>query len=102
MQNQKDSSVQRQVFLVLGFLLGIFIIAQFVVLDFAGIHGPEITKLKAEQENLKIQNELKKSRINELTKSQDIQSFAENNLGMVTTNVNNVQPSDTSITAINY
>lgn len=91
--------MQRQIAIVVGILAVVFIIAQFIVLDLAGIYGPEITDLRAEQKEMKVQNELKRARINELTKSTDIQDYATNNLGMVTTSIETIQLEETQVTA---
>lgn len=81
------SEIERYVAITMGALVVLFIIAQFVVLDLAGIHGPEITNLRQEQEELKLDNDLKRAKINELKTSQNIKSYAEESLGLVQKNV---------------
>lgn len=84
------SDLQRYIAITMGFLLVIFIIAQFVVLDLAGIHGPEITSLRNEQEELKLDIELKHAEVNRLTKSTDIKYYAAKNLGLAPTTVTTI------------
>jgi|GEM_PF-6458549 len=85
------SDLQRYVAITMGFLLVVFIIAQFVVLDLAGIHGPEITQLRNDQEDMKLEIELKRSQINDMTKSAKIKSYATDNLGFEAALVNSIQ-----------
>ena len=90
--------LQKYVAMTMGFLLVVFIIAQFVVLDLAGIHGPEITQLRNEQEDLKLEIELKRAEMNELTKSQDVKEYASSNLGYKPTAVKTIKLQDNTDT----
>ncbi|MBN1332006.1 hypothetical protein JW978_03925 [Candidatus Dojkabacteria bacterium] len=93
--------LQRYITISIGTLLVVFIIAQFVVLDLAGVHGPEISRLRAEQEELKIQNDIKRSKINELRISGDIEAKAGSELGLVQTQVKKIELADSTIAADN-
>ena len=93
--------LQRYIAISIGTLLLVFIMAQFVVLDLAGVHGPEISKLRAEQEELKVQNDLKRSKINELRISAGIEAKASNELGLVQTQVKKIEVADTTVAADN-
>ncbi|KKQ34557.1 MAG: hypothetical protein US52_C0054G0004 [candidate division WS6 bacterium GW2011_GWA2_37_6] len=97
--------LQRYIAITMGSLLVVFIVAQFVVLDLAGIHGPEITSLRNEQEELKLEIELKRAEMNELTKSQDVKTYATTDLGYKATSVKVIKIVDAqdqnSITAQN-
>lgn len=68
-------------------LLVIFIIAQFIVLNIAGVHGPVITNLRAQQEDLKLQNDLKRAKISELTGNQGLKEYAKEDLKLVKANL---------------
>lgn len=87
----------------MAFLLVAFIVAQFVVLNLAGLHGPIITELRTEQEQLKLDNDLKRAEINALTKSSDLREYAQSDLGLVKARVQlvEVEEQDNDITAIN-
>lgn len=85
------SELQKYVALTMGFLLCAFVIAQFVVLDLAGIHGPEITQLRNEQEEYKLEIELERARVNELTKSENIKEYASSGLGYQSSSVKVIQ-----------
>lgn len=91
--------IQKQVLIVLAVLLVVFIIAQFIVLDLAGIHGPQITQLRQEQNELKVSNELKRARINELNTSEDIKNYASKDLGLVPTSVTTIKVTEDDVTA---
>ncbi len=84
----------------MGVLLVIFIIAQFIVLDFAGNHGPEITDLRRTQNEVKLENDLKRATIDEMSAKQDVKSFASERLGYVTNKVNTLHKTDTQVTAL--
>ncbi|MBD3280169.1 hypothetical protein GF389_01430 [Candidatus Dojkabacteria bacterium] len=107
MKNRRRSAgldlaeLQRYIAISIGTLLIVFIIAQFVVLDLAGVHGPEISKLRAEQEELKIQNDLKRSKINKLRTTADIETKAGTELGLVQTQVQKIELPDTTVAANN-
>lgn len=85
------TELQKYAAMTMGFLLIVFIIAQFIVLDLAGIHGPEITKLRAEQEDLKLEIELERAQMNELTKSDNVKNYASSNFGFRETTVKTIQ-----------
>jgi len=85
------SELQRYVAITMGFLLVVFVVAQFIVLDLAGIHGPEITKLRNQEDSLKLEIELKRAQVSDMSKSNDIKVFASDNLGYKPTSVNIIQ-----------
>ncbi len=91
--------IQRQIFIIAAVLLVVFIVAQFIVLDLAGIHGPQITRLRQEQNELKVSNELKRAKINELNTSNDIKSYASQDLGLVSTPVTTLKVKEDNVTA---
>lgn len=93
--------LQRYIAISIGTLLVVFIIAQFVVLDLAGVHGPEISRLRQEQEELKIQNDLKRSKINELRITSGIEAKASSELGLVQTQVKKIEVVDATVAANN-
>ncbi len=99
-KRSKKQQIERYILFSVISLLLIFILAQFVVLNLAGMRGPKITRLRNEQERLKLDNELKRAQINELTKSEDIKNFATNSLRLVPKSVETVNITGNNVNAL--
>ncbi len=101
LKRTKSQTLERYILFTILTLLFVFIFAQFVVLNWVGMRGPEITKIRNEQERLKLDNELKRAKINELTKASDIKEYAVTSLGLVPKGVESIDVSSDNVSAIN-
>ncbi len=68
-------------FYTLTFLIVVFIGAQLFVLTNVGTHGERLNQIRAEQTNLRIENEIKQAEISKLQSRKEILGSIEN-LGM--------------------
>ena len=68
-------------FYTLTFLIVVFIGAQLFVLTNVGTHGERLNQIRAEETNLRIENEIKQAEISKLQSRKEILGSIEN-LGM--------------------
>ncbi len=65
-QSKIISSINRHLFLILGMLLMVFVVLQFLILATVGTKGAEITSIRIEKDTLRVENESLRAEIDKV------------------------------------
>ena len=90
-QSKIISSINRHLFLILAMLAGVFVVSQFLILATVGTKGAEITAIRHEKEELRIDNEALRSDTDKVKTLAEIEGDVEELFELVPASVETLQ-----------
>ncbi len=91
----------RKLFIFVGGLIVIFVAVQFIKLASVGRVGADITRIKNEQNELELENELIRTEINEMRTASYLDQVLQEDPTLTKKNLNIINSEDTQILAQN-
>lgn len=82
MKNSLAEKIQQRLIIILGFVVVVMLLTQFIILARVGTIGPEISSLRASQQQVKLDIELTNAEIRQLQTNTEVKETVEQDLQM--------------------